>query len=116
MEQRSHHLEKRAFKFANDCRDLAKTLTTTVSNAEDCKQLIRSSEAIVANYIEANKKVGDKDFLLRCKTAHVEAKECGYWLRMLEPFNQEQSVEIETLIIESEELKGMLSAIINKVE
>lgn len=40
------------------------------------------------------------DFLLRCKPAHEESKESGYWLRMLEPFNQEQSVEIETLIIE----------------
>lgn len=38
------------------------------------KQLVRSSGFVVANYIEANEKLGDKDFLLEQKYLEKEQK------------------------------------------
>jgi len=40
-----------------------KIIKTTIANIEDGKQLIRSSGAVGANYIEANEKLGEKDFV-----------------------------------------------------
>jgi four helix bundle protein len=37
--------------------------------------LIRSSGSVGANYIEANEKLGDKDFLFRAKISRKAAKE-----------------------------------------
>lgn len=78
--------------------------------------MIKSSGSIGANYIEANEKLGDKDFLFRLKISRKEAKESRYWLRLLKSLNEEFADEIEKLIIEAEELRKILSAIINKVQ
>ncbi|MEO8237062.1 MAG: four helix bundle protein [Flavobacterium sp.] len=59
-----YDLEERTFLFAKECRIYIKTLPQTASNIEDGKQLIRSSGSVGANYIEANEKLGDKDYYL----------------------------------------------------
>ena len=107
-----YDLEERTFLFARDCRNYIKSLKSTISNIEDGKQLIRSSGSVGANYIEANEKLGDKDFLFRLKISRKEAKESLYWLRLLKTQNNDDSVDI--LIQESIELRKILSAIINK--
>ncbi len=78
---------------------------------EDGKQVVRFSGSIGANYIEANEKLGPKDFIFRLKIARKEAKESRYWLRLLKVTNSEKT-EINKLISESEELRKFLSAII----
>ena len=50
-------------------------LPKCLSNIEDGKQLIKSSGLVGANYIEANEKLGDRDFKFRLKIARKEAKE-----------------------------------------
>ena len=92
---------------------LIKDLKPTLANIEDGKQLIRSSGSVGANYIEANEKLGNKDFIFRLKIARKEAKESGYWLRLLKVSNPENE-EIITLLKESEELRKIISSIINK--
>ena len=62
-----YDLEERTYLFARDCRLYVKKLPKTISNMEDGKQLVRSSGSVGANYIEANEKLGDKDFLFRVK-------------------------------------------------
>ena len=116
MEERTYNLEERTFEFARDTRFILKKLNRTISNIEDSKQLIRASGSIGANYIEANEKLGDKDFLFRLKIARKEAKESRYWLRLLKSLNEEFKDDIEKLIVEAEELRKILSAIINKVQ
>ncbi len=108
-----YDLEERTYLFARDCRKMIKSLKSTISNIEDGKQLIRSSGSVGANYIEANEKLGDKDFIYRLKIARKEAKESKFWLRLLKAANME-NLEMDRLILESEELKKILSAIINK--
>ncbi len=115
MMDAKYDLEERTFQFASDCREMIKSLNFTTANIEDGKQLIKSSGSIGANYIEANEKLGEKDFLFRLKISRKEAKESRYWLRLLKIGNKEL-IEIDKLINESEELRKILSAIIKKFE
>jgi len=103
-------------QFAIDCRLLVRDLKKTISNIEDAKQLIRSSGSVGANYIEANEKLGDKDLKFRLRISRKEAKESEYWLKLLKVMNTTENERIEVLISEANELKRILSAIINKLK
>jgi four helix bundle protein len=109
-----YDLEERTFLFAKSCRIYIRMLSKTTSNIEDGKQLVRSSGSVGANYIEANEKLGDKDFKFRLKISRKEAKESKYWLRLLHELNQEYPNHSSPLLLEAEELRKILSAIINK--
>ncbi len=111
---KTYSLEERSFEFARDCRLFVSKLNKTISNLEDTKQLVKSSGSVGANYIEANEKLGDKDFKFRLKIARKEAKESQYWLRLLKETNVKDKENIDKLINEAEELRKILSAIINK--
>lgn len=91
-------------------------LAKTISNIEDGKQLIRSSGSIGANYIEANEKLGNKDLVFRLKIARKEAKESKYWLRLLKEGNVGFRKELDVLIQEADELRKILSSIVNKTK
>lgn len=110
-----YNLEDRTYLFAKNCRVLLKKLPRTISNTEDIKQLVRSSGSVAANYIEANEKLGNKDLIFRMKIARKEAKESVLWLRLLRDLNIEFKNELEVLITECEELRKILSSIINKL-
>jgi four helix bundle protein len=112
--EKPYDLEERTFLFAKDCRFYVQKLHKTTSNIEDSKQLVRSSGSVGANYIEANEKLGEKDFSFRLKIARKEAKETKYWLRLLQELNPEHKDTSESLLYEVEELRKILSAIITK--
>jgi four helix bundle protein len=113
--EKVYDLEERTYQFAKDCRLFLRELPKTINNIEDGKQLVKASGSIGANYIEANEKLGDKDFVMRLKIARKEAKETRYWLNLLGDLNPNHQKRAETLIIEAVELRKILSAIINKV-
>lgn len=81
--EKRYDLEERTEKFAGDVAILCNTLPRTVSNIEHCKQLVRSSGSIGANYIEANESFSKKDFIYRLKICRKEAKETAMWLRIM---------------------------------
>ena len=112
--EKPYNLEERTFLFAKECRLYIRALPKTTSNIEDSKQLVKSSGSVGANYIEANEKLGDKDFLFRLKIARKVAKDSKYWIRLLHELNPEQSTISEPLLFEVEELRKILSAIITK--
>jgi four helix bundle protein len=109
-----YNLEEGTFLFAKEYRIYIRTLPKIISNIEDGKQLVRSSGSVGANYIEANEKLGDKDFLFRLKIARKEAKESKFWLQLLNDLNPDQINLSESLLFEIEELRKILSAIITK--
>ena len=111
-----YNLEDRTFIFARDCRFLVRDLKKTISNIEDCKQLVKSSGSVGANYIEANEKLGDKDLKFRLRISRKEAKESEFWLKLLRDLNETHKEKIEALITEASELKIILSAIIIKLK
>ena len=111
---KQYDLEGRTLQFAKDIRSYVKSLKKTITNMDDCRQLIRSSGSIGANYIEANEALSKKDFLMRVKIARKEAKEAEFWLRLIEVENKDHNVTKDELTQEAKELLMILSAIINK--
>ena len=111
-----YNLEERTFVFARDCRFLVRDLINTISNIEDGKQLVKSSGSVGANYIEGNEKLGDKYLKFRLKISRKEAKESEYWLRLLKELNESENDRIENLRREANEIRKILSAIINKLK
>jgi four helix bundle protein len=108
-------LEERTLLFAKNVRKFIIKLPGTISNREDSKQLIRSSGSVGANYIEANEAVSKKDFLYRVRLSRKEAKESVYWLRLISGSNKlESDSELSSLIREGQELKKILSDIVEK--
>ena len=110
-----YDLEDRTFEFAKASRAFVKRLPRTIANVEDAKQFIRASGSIGANYIEANESIGKRDFVMKIKTSRREAKESGYWLRLLDSNGELDSARAK-LLIEARELTSIFGAIVRKTE
>jgi four helix bundle protein len=108
-----YDLEDRTFEFAKASRAFVKRLPRTIANIEDAKQFIRASGSIGANYIEANESIGKKDFVMKIKTCRREAKECGYWLRLLDCDGELEPTKAK-LISEARQLTNIFGAIVRK--
>ena len=67
------------------------------------------------NYIEANEAIGKKDFVMKIKICRREAKESGYWLRLLDT-GEKLEVQRDNLVGEATELMKIFGAIVRKSE
>ncbi len=114
-ESKIYNLEERTFQLAKRVRLFAKEIPYSVVSNDDIKQVIKSSGSVGANYIEANEKLSDKDFNFRIKICRKEAKETGYWLRLIKETNDLNNDRvIEELREEIIELRKIFSAILKK--
>lgn len=100
---RKFDLEERTETFARRVAGFVEKLPKGLVNIEFTKQLVRCSASVGANYIEANEALNKKDFLMRAKICRKEAKESGYWLRLVR-CPEEQRQEQAELLQESSEL------------
>ncbi len=73
-------------------------------------QLFRAASSVGANYIEANESLSRKDLLYRLKICRKEAKEAGYWLRLIELPTGQMSEYHGRLLGESKELMMIFGA------
>ena len=111
--EKPYDLELRTALFAKQVRDFTNKLPNNVQNAEYIPQLIKASSSPGANYIEANEKLGGKDFNMRIKMCLKEAKESGYWLRLVVLGNsKEAQEECTSLQTEAIELVRIFSTIL----
>ncbi len=76
------------------------------------KQLLRSATSIGANIEEATAGQSRADFLSKMSIASKEARESNYWLRLLRDSQIASAEEIQPLLIESESLIRILTAIV----
>ena len=111
MTNYKYDLEKRTYDFALEVRKTILEMPKSIVAWEDGKQVIRSSGSIGANYIEANEKLGEKDFIHKLRIARKEAKETIYWLKLIQ---SSLNVDLAELIDEADQLKRILSSIILK--
>jgi len=112
-----YDLEDRTFQFAKRVRDFARQLPRTLSNIEDVKQLGRASGSVGANYIEANEALSKKDFVVRIKICRKEAKECRFFLRLIDTGDGAAlRTESQGLSGEARELTNIFGAIVRKSE
>ena len=108
-------LEDRTFQFANAVRNFIKQLPRTLANTEDMRQLVRASDSVAANWIEADEALSRKDFLLRVKICRNEAKESRLFLRLLDAgVAKDAASSRDSLAKEARELTLIFSAIISK--
>lgn len=115
-----YDLEERTFVFAKNVRLFVKKLESNIWNKEDIKQVVRSSGSVAANYIEANEKLGENDFLMKIRICKKETTETILWLRLIEVHTEALEIERINLMNEAIELKNIIGAIyrnkiINKV-
>ena len=109
----AYDLEERALRFTKNVRHFLKQLSASTANVEDSKQLIRSSGAVGANYIEANQNLGKRDFLMRVKIAKKEARESHYWLQVIDTGTSENlEMQRQLLTKEADELTRILGAMV----
>jgi len=112
---KQYDLEERTLRFAERCRQFVKRLSKTIGNIEDGKQLIRASESVGGNYIEANEALGKRDFVMHIKICRKEAKESAYWLKLTDTDNNAKlEQEKRDLIRESTELMSIFGSILRK--
>lgn len=76
------------------------------------KQLLRSATSIGANIEEATAGQSRADFLSKMSIASKEDRESNYWLRLLRDSQIAATEEIQPLLIESESLIRILTAIV----
>jgi four helix bundle protein len=110
-------LEDRTLAFAREVRSFLKRIPRNLGNSEDGVQLLGASGSVGANYIEANESLSKRDFLVRIKICRKKAKECGYWLRLIDAGREAALIrDKESLIRESTELTSIFGAILRKSE
>ena len=112
---RYRELENRTTAFAKQTIVVCQKLFRNRINDPLVSQAIRAAGSIGANYREANEALGKKDFVYRLRVARKEAKEACYWFELLLEANPAHKEELVLLLREAEELRNILSAIINKV-
>jgi len=112
---KNYDLEERTLSFAKRVRSLIRDIPKDICNIEDCKQLVRSSGSVGANYIEANESLSKKDFKVRIKISRKESKESRFWLNLIDTqHNKTLETKRNELVQESTELLKIFSAILNK--
>jgi four helix bundle protein len=113
----SQELEDRFHSFGKRVRDFCRKIKWDIINVEYIKQLIRASSSIGANYIEASDDLGKADERMKIKIARREAKESVHFLDLILTHDDEQlEKERITLIDEAQQIRKILSTIINKLE
>lgn len=108
-----YDLSDRCLSFAKNTRDFVKKIKQTVANREYERQLVRSSSAVGANYIEANDSLGRKDFVMHMRISRKESKESRYWFSLLE-VSGDLEKERDGLLREASELTKIFSSILIK--
>ena len=109
-----YDLEERTLKFARGVIGFTNKIPKTLANLEISKQLVRSAGSVGANYIEANESLSKKDFVMRIKICRKEAKESGYWLKLIVTNSKVMEKEKNNFIQETIELTKIFGAILKK--
>ena len=115
LDSKRYDLEDRTLEFAKASGASVKRLQGRIANIEDARQFVSASGSIGANYIEGNESIGNKDFLIQVKTCRREAKESGYWLRLLDCDGDLEPTRAK-LLTEPRELMKIFGAIVRKSE
>ena len=101
-------------EFSRAVIELCKKVAKNTINVRLVDQLVRSATSVGANYREANEKLSKKDFLHWLRIARKECKESTYWLELLRDADQKITHETNDLISESQELRNIFTAILDK--
>ena len=108
-------IKKRTKRFAVDCGLLCREIPRDRTFDAYCRQLIRSSASVGANYRAACRAKSNKDFLNKLKIVEEEADESMYWLEILMELGNKETQELKRLHKEGDELVAITVASIKTV-
>lgn len=103
-------LKKRTQKFAIDCWHLCSKFPTSREFDAYCRQLIRCSSSVGANYRAACRAKSTADFINKLKIVEEEADECMYFLEVFLTVSDKEHLEIKKLLKEANELLSIVVA------
>lgn len=108
---------ERTFSFALQIVKLCRNLERTSSASRSLSlQLLRSGTSVGANVEEAQAGQSKADFVSKMAIALKEARETGYWLRLIRESGTAPADSLEFLEKEASELAKILGAIISKAK
>ena len=107
-------LKIRTQRFAIACGRLCASLPKDRLYDAYCRQLIRSSASVGANYRAALRGKSDRDFINKLKIVEEEADESEYWIELLEAVGEIKNEKFAVLRQESHELTAITVASIKK--
>ena len=111
----SKALKNRTLEFTIACGELCSRLPVNRKYDAYCRQLIRSSASVGANYRAALRGKSDKDFLNKLKIVEKEVDESQYWLEVLGRIGELEKTKIQQLYKEASELTAIFVSSILKV-
>jgi four helix bundle protein len=114
MEQRRSQsiVQDKSFRFAVQIVGYIRRQPKDHVNLVLTRQLLRSGTSIGANVEEALGGQSSKDFISKLAIAAKEAREAGYWLRLIRETQSHNHPELASLLAECGELVKMLNSII----
>ena len=101
-------LEEKSFQFAIRIVNLNRFLVDAKKEFVLSKQILRSGTSIGANISEAQFAQSKADFISKMQISLKEASETRYWLRLIEATNLVDSIQLESIISDCNELINML--------
>ena len=103
--------ELRTKQFAVSILKMAQNIPQTYEGIVLRKQLVRSATSIGDNYREANRSKSEIDFKYKIRICEGEASETVYWLSILEDMNWKFKHNIESILIQANEILAVLTKI-----
>ena len=107
-------LEERTAQFGEAIVKFSKKIPRDPTNNRLIEQLVGCGTSVGANYCEANEAVSKKDFRNTAGRCVKEAKETGYFLRMVVASEPQLAEEARELYREAKELLLILSSMRRK--
>ena len=104
-------LQQKSYAFAVRIVKMCQFLTDTKKEFVLSKQVLRSGTSIGANVEEALGDQSKADFVCKMSITYKEARETGYWLRLLKDTAYLTEAEFDSIHAESDELCRIISKI-----
>ena len=105
-------VQEKSFRFAVQIVEYIRRQQKDHVNLVLTRQLLRSGTSIGANVEEALGGQSSKDFIAKLAIAAKEAREAGYWLRLIRETQPHNHPELASLLAECGELVKILNSII----
>jgi len=109
-------LEDRLIEFAIRIINVAESLPGTKAGNHIAGQVLRSGTSPAPNYAEARSAESKKDFVHKMKIALKELRETLVWLKIIERKPLCESVRMEGIINECNELVSIFVASVKKAD
>lgn len=109
-------IQVKSYDFALRIIKLSQYLVSDKREFVLSKQILKSGTSIGANVEEAIGGQSDKDFKSKMTISYKEARETKYWLRLLRDGGYLDKTEIQSLLMECEEILKILGSIVKTIK